>query len=417
MSDKRLFHRYPSGLEVAFRAGERRFRGRITDVSAGGGYVSSDAIPPVGARVQMRKRDDKHSASVWLDLRVIWVNEDGTDSHPPGFGGYWGYASARSEEALCDFLSDVLGITRPVVRPMAPPAGGATVYIHRFQDIYDLESGDDVDFPWDSDREPLLKSSDTRVRRKKSKSGLNPISATDAPPGDSSAGINLDSVKVRADAAPAAFSQQTMAALDLGQSLDAAIERAEAPPRPRRAKKKKVEDEAGAVRRPTSEAEPVEFVVFEAPEAPEEPEEPEVEESAAPTAGGSRWGFLVRKLSAVRNRSSDAAPAQLDLSGSDFVVKYKHGRKQFAARVDRLDTSHIVLAPSGDIPEVYARVEIEVPTGTGKRAKSIQVQATVTRLKEQAEQDLVYCTVNRVDEKGQNGAWQSYIEAFRARET
>ena len=148
MQEQRLFHRYPSGLKVGFRIRSTGYRGYLVNVSVGGGYISTHARPSLGSRVQMAARRGKGTNSVWLDMRVAWtVDSTPEEGVEAGFGGYWLHASSRkSESELREFLEEVLGITRAVIRPMTPPTGGDTVYLYKFADVY--SSGVLGDLPW-----------------------------------------------------------------------------------------------------------------------------------------------------------------------------------------------------------------------------------------------------------------------------
>ena len=299
MDDQRLFHRYPSSLRIAFRVGGKSYRGRLTDVSAGGGFIRSDRVVAPGTRIQMAAQLERGQPSIWLDLRVTWTRESAAKKTKSGFGGYWLYASSRhGEDNLREFLSTVLGITKPVVRPMSAPSGGETVFVYRFPDIYDRI---DEDFPWDTPqgaRHPSdgLGSSDSDESLVRlpapGESGLGP--SKDPPPRPKRAPRVSGSGSGDAPTLPAALTATTTAIMAEVADLPAPDE-SEIP----------------------------------APDKPESLEESTTgaDGPAAPTGG--RWAFLTRKLAGLRGTDAAEAkastPANLDFSGSDFVVKYKSG--------------------------------------------------------------------------------------------
>lgn len=399
MDDKRLFHRFPSGLEVAFSVSGERFRGKITNVSAGGGFIATEALPPPGVRVQMAARPDRSKPSTWLHMRVTWVCEKPDEENPHyGFGGYWLHASSKHSEAdLRDFLASVLGITKPVVRPMTPPSGGGVVHVYRFPDIYESEELSDL--PWERPRPKLRQKSGARVRRAsdgKRRQAQKKHSSSGTRRRRSKQAFSDDTISLLADV-PDLGTTAELSRPDLSSSEMDALETLSEVDGP---------DDSGAD--------------LSLPEPGE----------ASPGTGdpsGGRWSFLVTKLSGIRLRlGKDAAPAadapeakapvrsSVDFSGNDFVVQYKVGRKWFDARISRLDTGFMVIEPSAEVPDVYARVELRIAVG-GRRAKPIQVHATVTRVKEREDFTQLHCKVNRIDERGSTGAFHNYIEAFKNR--
>jgi len=397
VEDKRLFHRYPAGLRVAFRVAGEGFRGKITDVSAGGGFCASDALPVIGSRLQMAAQQERNDPSIWLDLRVTWVNEEPTSSHPDtGFGGYWLHASCRyGEERLRQFLASILGITKPVIRPMTPPAGGDAIFVYRFPDVYES----DDEFPWAAERSKppthanarlLSGGSGARKLPARTHEPSSPALPTGASPDVSepalSFGRSLAALDDVADFAPDAEDSGLQELVGLTQEEPLSVEHSS----------------------PTISTEAIlDQPAFSAP---------------ADNPNG-RWSFLVNRLTGIRTRLSGGGGSSTPRSGStpefgdaDFVVKYKAGRKFASARVARVERSYLVMEPAGDVPEVWSRVIIHIPTGSGRKAKAIELNATVTRIKESGGSEAVHCKINRVDEKGMVGAFASYVEAFKTRQ-
>lgn len=405
-------------------------------MSAGGGFVSTEAVPPIGARIQMAARADRQAPSVWMHLRVTWINVEETDEHPhTGFGGYWLHASSRyGEEKLRDFLSSVLGITKPVVRPMTPPAGGDVVSVYRFPDVYD--SDDMADFPWEV-RERVEPRSGGSVKlvgqaNKKKASGARKRSS--APKvRDSNAGIREESHNK--PSRPAAFSADTMAMLDAGSPLVAAG--GDLSDSGLQALVNLTHEEPLTVEHSSADLSSAGLssadlnsadilVDLSGPDSADlesgshdlglEGGDDPARTDATTSDGGGRWSFLVKKLGGLRfGGGGSADPVQVSFDGAEFVVKYKMGKKFYDAAVERMDRTSMVLRPGADIPDLWSRIELSIPTGRGRKAKALSVHATVTRIKDTGEDPLVTCKINRVDERGMKGAFSSYIQAFKDR--
>ncbi|MFT7624824.1 MAG: hypothetical protein ACI9WU_004014 [Myxococcota bacterium] len=380
MEDKRLFHRYPAGVRVAFRVSGEGFRGKVTDVSAGGGFVATDALPPIGSRLQMAAQQARGEPSIWLDLRVTWVNEEASESHPdPGFGGYWLHASCRyGEDPLRTFLAEVLGITRPVVRPMTPPAGGDAIFVYKFPDVYERE---EQELPWAT---PRVKPDDRKVTKVRK---VGKAAAKAAEKGKARKKSQASPRKAKKAGPPATFSQSTMAMLDEAPAMAG------------------TPDSGLAALAALTQSEPVTVEHSSAGLS-----SPALDGPAAGVSDGEgRWSFLVRKLSGIR--TGGGVPAEVSF-GEGFNVRYKVGRKWAEARVEKIERSFVVLQPGGEVPEVWSRLLLQIPT-EGRKSKQVEIHATVTRVKDGDVGDQVHCKINRVDEKGAPGAFSAYIEAFR----
>ena len=369
--EKRLFHRYPSGLRVAFRIGGTGFRGKVINVSAAGGFVATKAPPAEGSRVQMAAQVDRPQPSVWLDLRVTWVVTEPREGIPmPGFGGFWLHASSRyGEEPLRGFLGDVLGITRPVLRPMTPPSGGSVVHVYRFPDIYDGQELADV--PWWAQRHRH-------------------------PP-------RRPALLASAPADTAEIKLPTSGARSLENQLQGFDDHAPVP--------------AGLSQNTQ---------VFFADVA-DEAEAPSLGRSSGSggAAGGeeSRWGNIVKKLSGFRSRGSGAggrddgrASGVRPLPGLPSL-EYQVGRKAHPGELSRIGTGWIVFNTEAGAkpPEVWSRLVIVLKPPAGKKAEPVEVHATVTRTKEAGTGTVVHCKVNRIDERGHAGVYSAYVDAFNAK--
>jgi hypothetical protein len=380
--EKRLFHRYPSGLRVAFRIGGTGYRGKVVNVSAAGGFVATKAPPTEGARVQMAAQVDRTQPSVWLDLRVTWVVAEASDALPtPGFGGFWLHASSRyGEEPLRTFLSDVLGITKPVIRPMTPPSGGPTVHVYRFPDIYD---GTELsDLPWWAARQ-------RHPQRRPAVLAPAPAGKTASPGATPSSTVEVrlppSDIRVR-DSRARGITTDDAAPVPAGLSQNTGVFFAD------------VADEIEAIEsRPDSQA--------------------------AAATEESRWGNLVKKLSGFRTRGSGARESDASklapnkpiagLPVAEFVV----GRKSTPATLQRIGTGWVVFVAPADTkpPEVWSRLVVVLKPPPGKKGDTVEVHATVTRTKDSPEGAVVHCKVNRVDEHGHTGTYSGYVDLFNSK--
>lgn len=349
MQEQRLFHRYPSGLKVGFRIRSTGHRGHLINVSVGGGYISTDARPSLGSRVQMAARRDKGTNSVWLDMRVAWtVDSASAAGIEAGFGGYWLHASSRkSESELRAFLEEVLGITRAVVRPMTPPTGGDTVYLYKFADAYSGGVFDDL--PW-------IKPAAERPRNapisaaSESEAGAGVISSAD---GDSTA----DDMLARESEAASSF---------FGGNVPAD----QSPWR----------------------SEPIEQSV------------------KLPPAG--RWDFIVKRLSGGTKRREGMHPRLARIEVSNVKTEYRLGKRAYPADLQRCGEDWVVFRPSDRLPEVWSRIVLSLTYSAEADAPRTEIHVTVTRLKETSGGHLVHCKVSQVDEPQNPGAYSMFVKRF-----
>lgn len=394
--EKRLFHRYPSGLRAAFRIGGTGFRGMIVNVGAGGGFVATKAPPTVGTRVQMAAQVDRTQPSVWLDLRVTWVSTDmsgggadGSGSVPTsGFGGFWLHASSRhGEEPLSSFLRDVLGIGQAIIRPMTPPHGGAVVHVYRFPDIYDGAELSDI--PWWAGRERPPPRRPVSLAAAPGSPGLDTTIKASA--------ASTRAVDPRAAARGSAASTRARggdAGGDRGFDLPTADEIDDIAPVPA-----SVGSNTG---------------VFFA-DVSDEVEPPRVD--AAPPEKSSAWNAIVGRFSGLRSRDkTDASPA----SGARVrapglpTVEYMIGKKASPATLSRIGTGWVVLTAQAGAkaPEVWSRLVVTLKPPAGHKGENVDVNATVTRIKEAPDGVVIHCKVNNINERGKPGTYASYVEAF-----
>lgn len=356
MSDNRLFHRYTAKVKVAFRVRGASHRGSLTNVSAGGGFVATKALPETGARIQMAAVKEQGASSIWLDLRVCWLNEQVSEEHPDtGFGGFWLHACSReSEEHLREFLDTTLGITRPVVRPVSPPSGGDTVYMYRFPDVY--EGSTEEEFPWLEGRALHRPVSDVRQRDSADPSWLG----TELPPVQDSVASPLPIL------APTQPLPQDPVEFDPG------------PPPAEPA-------EAGG--RWGFLARKLTGVTFR------RGKEPPAEVKPGPK------------------------PVTVTTTG-EGAVQYKIARKAFTGRMTRMGTGWLVFETVAEVPALWSRIVVEVPVEGPKKVREIEIHAQVTRIKQggaDGAPTAVHCKVIRLDERGATGAYAQYMEAFTAR--
>ena len=393
--EKRLFHRYPSGLRAAFRIGGTGFRGMIVNVGAAGGFVATKAPPTVGTRVQMAAQVDRTQPSVWLDLRVTWVStnmsggrSDGHGAVPTsGFGGFWLHASSRhGEEPLSSFLRDVLGIGQTVIRPMTPPEGGAVVHVYRFPDIYDGAELSDI--PWWAGRE--------RTPRRP----VSLASAQASPRQDTTTRASAASTRAADARAAGKGSTASTRARGVHSGGDRGLDLPTA-------------DEIEGIA-PIGSAVGSNTGVFFADVA-DEAEPPRIE--AAPSGKTGAWNAIVGRFSGLRSRESSP---ETPTSGARVrvaslpTVEYMIGKKASPATLSRIGTGWVVLtAPVGARPpEVWSRLVVTLKPPAGHKGENVEVNATVTRIKEVPEGVVIHCKVNSINEYNKQGTYASYVDAF-----
>jgi hypothetical protein len=357
LQEQRLFHRYPAELKVGFRTGKKSYRGRLANVSVGGGYIVTDARPRLGARVQMAARRDSQERSIWLDLRVARTVESSDDSSlEPGFGGFWLHASSRhSEERLRVFLDEVLGITRAVIRPMTSPSGGKTVYVYKFPDVY--AQGVFEELPW-------LENGNAGAMDYRRSRGQKPLSA------------ESEEADSRGDADYA-----------VGEAPSSTIARP-------------VLEGTAASDIPTSGS--------------SEATTRDVGVADVTEESRGRWDFLVKKLSGIRMRGDDSThnPSTMDIAG--VTCEYRIGRLAFAAVINKCGADWVVFEPSARIPEVWSRIVLTFHYFDAAEGAKSEVHATVTRLKETPDGQLVHCKINQVEEKESPGAYHHFVQRFNS---
>jgi hypothetical protein len=138
----------------------------------------------------------------------------------------------------------------------------------------------------------------------------------------------------------------------------------------------------------------------------------------------SKLVSFVKRLSSIRFRKTViAAPVELDFTGHSRLVIFRLDKQACSAEVVNVGASWIKLQTEDAVPEVWTRINIEVPMpSSGKRMLPIEIQATVTRIKGMSvrtedvlkgiELKGLHCKINRVNEKGQLGAFKQFIESF-----
>jgi len=127
----RLFHRYPVALGVRYDHDGAQATGTLTNVSVGGAFVETNAIPGMGDCVQLTViRND----IALIDLRVTVVRlVEAMEDQKSGFGCSVSEAmSNHGEEHLCAALEELFGMHNASVRAMSNPADNSVRYVHRF---------------------------------------------------------------------------------------------------------------------------------------------------------------------------------------------------------------------------------------------------------------------------------------------
>ncbi len=387
VDEKRLFHRYPSGLRVAFRVGPTGYRGRVVNVGAGGGFVTTKAPPAIGSRIQMAAQVDRTQPSVWLDLRVTWVVPEATDeSQLVGFGGFWLHASSRyGEGPLKTFLTDVLGITRSIIRPMTPPSGSGVVHVYRFPDLYD--GGELEELPWwghrmrHPPRRPMNLASTPEVNTQEMRHAQSAEF-------ESVRASQIATRKPPAPAPPSAPQRPPPPSLDDPLPVPASLG----------------QNTGVFFADVLDELEPA----LSSPSSAEGPPPPVKDE-------GKR-SLLDRIKGFGRSGDSVVKPLPKPVTTGLPQIEYLIGRKANPAALDRIGTGWVVFkaAPGTKAPEVWSRLVVSLKPPVGQKGEAVEVHATVTRVKEQPEGHIVHCKVNRVEEKTA-GLYNSYVETFNAK--
>jgi hypothetical protein len=460
VDEKRLFHRYPTALWAAFRVGGEAFRGQLINVSAGGGFLVTDVLPSCGARMQIAVRTGENLPSIWLDLRVVWSRDQLTEPDDQfGFAGYWLHASSKyGEERLREFLSEVLGVTQPIIRPMTPPAGGDTVHVYRFPDTY--EGPGVEEFPWSVPRALVEPGSSKRVRRVSTRppeeSGVPPAAVlAEAPPphamtadtevstftfgpgeqqSDAIAVDLLDGLEQQGE--QEASDEPSTSALSAGEAAAlvdslAPIEPAEfveplsSPGRDEEASPVEPADATSPPRGFFEPTEPVEpsLAVLPEEEGADSAVSPSSDVIAPPEPRSETSGLsgLIKKLSGVRRRGASqsgvtrgsSASIQVTLGEGDTRIRCRLEKKWESVLLQRISrTALIVAVPVELVPDLWTRLEFEIPLSSGRKAKSVTVYATLSRVKESADGLSLFCKVERVIEHGNTGGFSSFVAAY-----
>jgi hypothetical protein len=80
----RSHRRVPVDFVVRWRHGDARYTSRLRDISRGGAFIVSRALPEIGAELEVEIRcDDARAATLAVDAIVTWVRREGD---PVGFG-------------------------------------------------------------------------------------------------------------------------------------------------------------------------------------------------------------------------------------------------------------------------------------------------------------------------------------------
>ena len=148
------------------------------------------------------------------------------------------------------------------------------------------------------------------------------------------------------------------------------------------------------------------------------------DEAVAKPKDENRLLSFVKKLSTLGFRRSVVAEhVELDFAGHPRHVVFKVGKKAYSGKVLNVGASWIKLETEDEVPEVWTRIKVEIPMPSGgKRSLPLDIQATVTRIKglsvktedvlKGIELKGIHCKINRVNEKGQLGAFKQYVASF-----
>jgi hypothetical protein len=80
----RSHRRVPVDFVVRWRHGDARYTSRLRDISRGGAFIVSRALPEIGAELEVEIRcDDARAPTLAVDAVVTWVRREGD---PVGFG-------------------------------------------------------------------------------------------------------------------------------------------------------------------------------------------------------------------------------------------------------------------------------------------------------------------------------------------
>ena len=90
------------------------------------------------------------------------------------------------------------------------------------------------------------------------------------------------------------------------------------------------------------------------------------------------------------------------------------GKKASPATLSRIGTGWVVLtAPVGARPpEVWSRLVVTLKPPAGHKGENVEVNATVTRIKEVPEGVVIHCKVNSINEYNKQGTYALYVDAF-----
>jgi hypothetical protein len=79
----RAHRRVPVDFVVRWRHGDARYTSRLRDISRGGAFIISRALPDIGSELEIEIRCDARAPTLALDATVTWVRREG---EPVGFG-------------------------------------------------------------------------------------------------------------------------------------------------------------------------------------------------------------------------------------------------------------------------------------------------------------------------------------------
>ena len=120
-ANARSHRRVPVDYEARWRWGQAQYASRIRDLSRGGAFIASRALPDVGSHVDVEIRPNDLDGPLQFDAVVSWVRKDGAHT---GFGVHFKMRDRAAAARLGRMVREQERRARAVTRPHLPPFPG-----------------------------------------------------------------------------------------------------------------------------------------------------------------------------------------------------------------------------------------------------------------------------------------------------
>lgn len=387
--DERERRRYPrteQSLQVTFVYEGREFRAQTVDVSRSGALFASTLAPELGTELLLLLQDPQNPR-LQAHVKATVVRHAPMRGRRKLFAVIFGDAVSRDPAALGRFLNQVLGIANGLIRVDQDKAGGkiftfSFAPIHRegeerlkalqsslFRNLEEMEEADSILSSFgnkpggtDSDAPPAPSSPTPKKSDRKSKA---------QPKSDGLMG--LESVLGLDSQAPSLDAQ---ASFPEGDEASPGNSPTQPSPEPLHQK--------GQSRSPADKAATKETV----------PASAKAGEIGAPKA--SKSGFFSSLFGSKGKKGGnlitpEPVPA-IVAQDTDVSLTFMVGKDRRSATAVRLYCAGMKCTTTGDLPQLYSTVSIQVPVPLRRKPPYIELYGDVTRLK--------------VDELGEGGIFE-----------